>query len=108
MSTADFLVLWLSILAAMIVYRCVPIFVLKGRELSDRVSHAIGLIPAAAFAALVANDLVQPSTLVSDPRVALLPLLAAGVVAFVAIKTRSLIWCALAGMVAYGFLMYVL
>lgn len=108
MSIPDFLVLWLSILAAMIVFRCVPIFVLKGRELPERVSRAIGLIPAAAFAALVANDVLQPATFAADPVAALLPIAAAAIVALVALKTHSLIWCALAGMAAYGVLVYLL
>lgn len=108
MTTGDFLVLWLSILAAIVAFRCVPIFVLKGHELPERVSRAIGLIPAAAFAALVANDLLQPSVFATDPASALLPFVAAAVVAGIAVKTKSLIWCALVGMVAYGLLIYVL
>lgn len=108
MGVNEFFILWLCILVPMIVFRCLPILALKGRELPERVSRAVGLIPAAAFAALVANDLVQPATLVADPRSALLPLVAAAIVAVVAAKTKSLIWCVVAGMASYGVLMYLL
>ena len=99
MSQGEFLVFYLSVLAVILVCRCVPLFVLKGRELSPRVSEALGLIPVAAFAALVANDLFDPVAGISVPA-----LLAAALVVAVARKTGSLIWCALAGMVAYALL----
>lgn len=103
MSQSDFLVFYLSVLAVILVCRCVPLFALKGRELSPRVSEALGLIPVAAFAALVANDLFDPAS-------GVLPgaLLAAGLVVVVARRTGSLIWCALTGMVAYALLGLVL
>ena len=101
MSTQDFLVLWMVILAAMIVWRCAPIMLLR-----ERVESALGLIPSAAFAALVANDLIQPATLMADPVAAALPFAAATVVFVVARKTRSLVWCAVVGMVCYGALVY--
>ena len=40
----------------MLVCRVVPLFVLKGKELPEGVGQALGFIPPAAFAALVAND----------------------------------------------------
>ena len=103
MSQPDFLVFYLSVLAVILVCRCVPLFALKGRELSPRVSEALGLIPVAAFAALVANDLFDPAAGVSLPA-----LLAAGLVVVVARRTGSLIWCALTGMVTYALLGLVL
>ena len=106
MSTQDFLVLWMVILAAMSVWRCAPIMLLRGRQLPERVESALGLIPSAAFAALVANDLIQPATLMADPVAAALPFAAATVVFVVARKTRSLVWCAVVGMVCYGALVY--
>ena len=99
MSQSDFLVFYLSVLAVILFCRCVPLFALKGRELSPRVSEALGLIPVAAFAALVANDLFDPASGVS-----LSALLTAGLVVVVARRTGSLIWCALTGMVAYALL----
>ena len=89
----------------MIACRCIPLFVLKGRELSPRLSQALGLIPAASFAALVANDLINPSAFVANPLQATVPFVAAAVVVVVARKTGSLIWCAIVGMVAYALLM---
>ena len=103
MSQSDFLVFYLSVLAVILVCRCVPLFALKGRELSPRVSEALGLIPVAAFAALVANDLFDPASGVSPGA-----LLAAGLVVVVARRTGSLIWCALTGMVADALLGLVL
>ena len=97
MSTADFLVFYGCVLAVILVCRCVPLLALKGRGLSPRVSEALGLIPPAAFAALVANDLFDPAVGLSWQ-----PLLAAALVVVVARRTGSLIWCALAGMAAYA------
>ena len=98
MSTQDFLILYASVLASMVACRCIPLFVLKGRELSSRLSQALGLIPAASFAALVANDLISPSAFVANPLQAVVPFIAAAVVVVVARKTGSLIWCAIVGM----------
>lgn len=99
MSSSDFLVFYLSVLAVIVACRCVPMLAFGGRELSPRVSEALGLIPPAAFAALVANDLFDPA---SPPNVA--ALLAAAAVVLVARRTGSLVWCALAGMGAYALL----
>ena len=97
MSTTDFLVFYGCVLAVILACRCVPLLALKGRELSPRVSEALGLIPPAAFAALVANDLFDPAVGLSWQ-----PLLAAALVVVVARRTGSLIWCALTGMAAYA------
>jgi branched-subunit amino acid transport protein len=104
MSTQDFLILSASVLASMVACRCIPLFVLKGRSLSPRLSQALGLIPAAAFAALVANDLISPSAFAAHPLQAAVPFVAAAVVVVVARKTGSLIWCAVVGMAAYALL----
>ena len=97
MSWEDFLIFYGCVLAVILACRCVPLFVLKGRELSPRVSEALGLIPPAAFAALVANDLFDPAEGLSWQ-----PLVAAALVVVVARRTGSLIWCALTGMAAYA------
>ena len=60
MPVNEFLVLWLSSWAAIAFFRIAPAFALRGRTLSPRVTEALGYIPPAAFAALVANDLVSP------------------------------------------------
>lgn len=41
----------------MLLYRVGPYMLLRGRELSYRVQTVLDVIPAAAFAALVANDI---------------------------------------------------
>lgn len=97
MSGTDFAVFYVCVLAVILACRCVPLLALKGRELSPRVSEALGLIPPAAFAALVANDLFDPVAGPSWPA-----LLAAALVVVVARRTGSLVWCALVGMVAYA------
>ena len=103
MSSTDFLVFYVCVLAVILACRCVPLLALGGRALSPRVSEALGLIPPAAFAALVANDLFDPATAPNVPE-----LLAAGVVVLVARRTGSLIWCALVGMGAFALLEIVL
>lgn len=100
MSTGDFLVFYACVLVVMLACRCVPLFALKGRDLSPRIGEALALIPPAAFAALVANDLIDPAS-AFDWR----PYGAALVVLLVARWTKSLIWCALLGMGAYAALM---
>lgn len=97
MSSSDFLVFYACVLAAILACRLVPLMALKGRALPPRVTEALGLIPPAAFAALVANDLFDPAAPLNVAGIA-----AAGLVALVARRTGSLIWCALAGMGAYA------
>ena len=99
MSQSDFLVFYLCVLGVILACRCVPLFALKGRELSPRVSDALSLIPPAAFAALVANDLFDPTAGLSIPGI-----VSALIVAIVAKRTGSLIWCALVGMGAFALL----
>ena len=99
MGWGDFLVVFACCAVTMLVCRTVPLFAIKGRQLPVGVERALGFIPPAAFAALVANDLFDPSAGLSWR-----PLLAAGLVVVVARRTGSLIWCALSGMAAYGLL----
>ncbi len=99
MSATEFLIFYVCVLAVILACRCVPLLTLKGRELSPRVSEALGLIPPAAFAALVANDLFDPSTGPSWTA-----LVAAAAVVVVARRTGSLIWCALVGMASFALL----
>lgn len=103
MTTSEFFIFYVCVLAVILLCRCVPLLALKGRELSPRVSDALGLIPPAAFAALVANDLFDPAKDLSWE-----PLVAAAVVLLIARKTGSLIWCALVGMGSYALLTLVL
>jgi len=89
----------------MLVCRVVPLFVLKGKELPEGVGQALGFIPPAAFAALVANDLLTPGMFDAGLWPAAAPLVAALAVALVAWKTKSLLWCAVSGVAAYALLM---
>lgn len=101
MTTHDILAIWLPVTAVIVACRVVPIFALRGRALPPRVVEALGYIPPAAFAALVANDLFSPGAFAAGPWPALLPAAAAAVVVIVAKKTRSMLWCCIAGVVAY-------
>ena len=101
MSRDQILLLWAALLAVMLACRCLPLLLLRGRELPDKARRAIGLIPAAAFAALVANDLVKLEDYAADPRLAVVNLVSAALVLAVARKTGSLVWCAVVGMVVY-------
>lgn len=101
MTAHDFLAIWLPIFAVILACRVVPIFALRGRELSTSAVEALGFIPPAAFAALVANDLFSPAALAAGPWPAFLPIVAAIAVAVIAQKTRSMLWSCVAGVVAY-------
>ena len=90
--------------ATMLACRVLPLFVLKGRQLPERVSEALGFIPPAAFAALVANDLLTPGMFAAGLWPAAAPLVAAAVVVVVARLSKSLLWCAVAGVAAYALL----
>lgn len=106
MSVSDFLVVYAIALATMLASRCAPMFLLRSRELPERAREAISLIPVAAFTALVANDLSDLDLFATDPFHGVMTLVASLVVVVVARLTRSLIWCALAGMAAYSVLVY--
>lgn len=91
----------------MLVCRVAPLFLLKGRELPEKLEQALGFIPPAAFAALVANDLLSPGMFDAGLWPAAAPLLAAVVVMVVARFTKSLLWCALAGVASYALLTFI-
>lgn len=104
MSWGDFLIVFACCAVTMLVCRVVPLFALKGRELPEGVQRALGFIPPAAFAALVANDLLTPGMFAAGLWPAAAPLLASAVVVVVALKTKSLLWCAVSGCAAYALL----
>lgn len=91
----------------MLACRVLPLFLLKGRQMPERVTEALGYIPPAAFAALVANDLLTPGMFAAGLWPAAAPLVAAAVVVLVARLSKSLLWCAVAGVVAYALLMMI-
>lgn len=101
MSTAEFLIVFACCSATMLAYRVVPVFALRGRGLSPGVQQALGFIPTAAFAALVANDLFKPELFAQGLWAGLMPAVASLAVVAVALKTRNLLACAVVGVAAY-------
>lgn len=105
MNWSDFLIVFACCAISMLICRVVPLFLLKGKELPEGVSTALGFIPPAAFAALVANDLLTPGMFDAGIWPAAAPLVASAVVVVVGLKTKSLLWCAIAGVAAYALLL---
>ena len=101
MSVNAFLLLWVSTYVPILFCRVAPAFLLRGRSLSPRVSEALGYIPPAAFAALAANDLLNPGMIDAGIWPAAAPLVASAIVAIVACKTKSMLWCCVVGVAAY-------
>ena len=101
MSASELLLIWAGTFVVISACRVVPIFALRGRALPPRVIEALNLIPPAAFAALVANDLFSPSSFADGPWAGVMPLLAAAVVLLVAWRTKSMLWCCVSGVAGY-------
>ena len=106
-SWIQFWVVFAACALTMLACRVLPLFLLKGRALPARVEEALGYIPPAAFAALVANDLLAPGMFDAGLWPAAAPLAAALAVVVVARLTKSLLWCAVTGVVAYALLMMI-
>ena len=104
MGWGDFLIVFACCAVTMLVCRTVGIPFVLFALLFER---ALGFIPPAAFAALVANDLLAPGMFDAGLWPAAAPLAAAGVVALVAWRTRSLLWCAVSGVASYALLMLI-
>ena len=77
MSWEQFWFVLIGCVLAMWACRVIPLFLLKGRELPPRLAQALGFIPPAAFAALVANDLLNPGMFDAGLWPAAAPLVAA-------------------------------
>ncbi|MDR2197320.1 MAG: AzlD domain-containing protein [Coriobacteriales bacterium] len=105
MNWGDFLIIMGVCIATMLASRVLPVFLLKGRELPGRLSEALGYIPPAAFAALVANDLFSAPLLAGDLWPTAIGWIAAVPVVIVAVKFRSLLWCTVTGVLIYGLLL---
>ena len=106
MQWSDFWIVFITCTITMLICRVAPLFLLKGRQLPEKVERALNFIPPAAFAALVANDLFSPTMFDGGIWPGVVPLIAAAVVILVARKTGSLIWCAIVGVAAYALLTY--
>lgn len=102
MSVTDFLGILAGCTLIMLICRLLPLLLLGGRELPPAVSRALSLIPPAAFAALVANDLFSPAAQAAGPAAWAPAVAAAVVVGLVAWKTKSMVGCVVAGLLAYA------
>lgn len=107
MAWGDFALIGLGCALTILIFRTVPMFVLCGRELPAWLSQALAFIPPAAFAALIANDILNPGMFDAGLWPALIPIVAALIVVPVAIKTKSLVWCIVAGVGSYGLLLLI-
>ena len=90
------------------VFRTVPLLLLADRSLPPTLEQALDFVPVCAFAALVANDLINPATLATGSIAAFIPLIAAIPVVAVAVKTKSLALCIVVGVGVYALLMFAL
>lgn len=102
-----FWIVFVTCALTMLACRVLPLFLLKGRELPERVREALGFIPSAAFAALVANDLLTPGMFDAGLWPAGAPLIAALIVVVVARWSKSLLLSAIAGVAAYALLVMI-
>lgn len=108
MSTSSFLIIYLCCLVTMLLCRCVPLLALKGRTLPDNLVRALNLIPPAAFAALVANDLFSPGMFDAGMWQGLMPLAAAVLTMVVGYLRKSLVLCIVVGVGSYALMMLLL
>lgn len=102
MQVTDFLVILAGSAVLMFVCRVVPLVALRGRQLPPTVVRALGFIPPAAFAALVANDLFQPANFAPGSLAWVPSVVAAAAAALVGVKTKSMAWCIVVGVAAYA------
>ncbi len=107
MSWTEFALVGLACAVTILICRVVPVFVLRGRDLPGWLSQALNFIPPAAFAALIANDLLSPGMFDAGLWPAAIPLVATLAVIAVALKTKSLVWCIIVGVGCYGLLLLV-
>ena len=101
MQWSDFWIIFIICTITMLICRVAPLFLLKGRELPEKVERALNFIPPAAFAALVANDILTPGMFAQGIWPAAAPLVAAAIVVVVARFSKSLLLSAVTGVVAY-------
>lgn len=108
MSIEEFLIIYACVLATMLACRCIPLLALKGRALPDTLVRALNLIPPAAFAALVANDLLSPTMFQAGIWQGLMPLVAAALTLAAGYLRKSLALCIVVGVGSYAAMMFLL
>ena len=107
MSWPEFLIIALACSATILACRVIPLFALKDRSLPSGVVRALGMIPPAAFAALVANDILDPAMFLDGIWPGAAILVASICVVAIAIATKSLLWSAVGGVVCYALLLLI-
>ena len=107
MGWTEFALIGIGCALTILIFRTVPLFALRGRELPGWLSQALAFIPPAAFAALIANDIFSPGMFDAGLWPAMIPVIAALIVSPVAIKTKSLVWSIVAGVGSYGLLLLI-
>lgn len=105
MSWGDFWIILICCSLTILACRVLPLFLLKGKELPESISRALGFIPPAAFAALVANDIFAPGMFGNGIWPAAAVLVASACVVIIAVKSRSLLLSAVGGVVVYAILL---
>ena len=105
---SSFLIIYLCCLVTMLLCRCLPLMALKGRTLPEGLVRALNLIPPAAFAALVANDLFSPGMFDAGMWQGLMPLAAAVLTMVVGYLRKSLVLCIVVGVGSYALMMLLL
>ena len=105
MDWSSFFIVFACCAVTMLACRVIPVFALKGRTLPSNAVRLLNLIPPAAFAALVANDLIVLDSWATGPWPAVIPWISAALVFVVGYKTKSLVWCIVAGVASYALLM---
>ncbi|CDD67239.1 putative uncharacterized protein [Eggerthella sp. CAG:368] len=106
-SWEEFALIGLGCALTILVFRTAPLFLLRGKELPGWLSQALAFIPPAAFAALIANDILSPTMFDAGIWPGLIPLIAAAVVIPIALKTKSLVWSIIVGVGCYGLLLLI-
>lgn len=104
-SWTDFAIIGIACAFTILVFRTAPMLALRGKELPGWLSNALAFIPPAAFAALIANDVLSPTMFYNGVLQGLIPVIAAAAVIPVAIKTKSLMGCIVVGIGVYAALL---
>ena len=105
MGWSEFAIILLCCAGTILLCRTVPLFVLKGRKLPNWLSKALGFIPPATFAALVANDILDPGMFAGGIWPGAAILIASVCVVIIALRTKSLLWSAVGGVASYALLL---
>lgn len=106
MGWGEFAIIFAITVVCQLLFRVLPVVAFADRPLPRWLENALGYIPVAAFAALVANDLFKPEHFANGAVENLLPLVACIPVIIVARKTRSLMWCIIVGVAVFAALFF--